>query len=182
MSEKLVLPRFDVPRDSTRIAMRTLWAMGGVVVLATLVLGLAMWRHQALEIATAEEAAAKAAAKVAAAKAAELKAAQPKPVVAAQLARAADKTGAPALGAGSMGAAGATTLASVTPSAAGTETVAATAPKLRRSAKSTSRSRSAARGAVLPELSGGKSAKAPKSKANQKSNDDVIDRLLNKYK
>ena len=60
MSEKVVLPNFDLPRDSTRVAMRVLWAMGGVVVLATLVLGLAMWHHRSLEIATAEQAAAKA--------------------------------------------------------------------------------------------------------------------------
>ena len=100
MNEKLVLPRFDVPRDSTRIAMRMLWAMGGVVVLATLVLGSGHVAPPALEIATAEEAAAKAAAKVAAAKAAELKAAQPKPVVADPLAKVADKTGAPSPGRG----------------------------------------------------------------------------------
>ena len=60
MSEKVVLPNFDLPRDSTRIAMRVLWVMGGVVVLATLVLGVAMWHHRSLEIATAQEAAAKA--------------------------------------------------------------------------------------------------------------------------
>ena len=53
MGEKVVLPNFDLPRDSTRVAMRVLWVMGGVVVLATLVLGLAMWHHRSLEIATA---------------------------------------------------------------------------------------------------------------------------------
>src|SRR5438552_10004610 len=60
MSEKVVLPNFDLPRDSTRVAMRVLWVRGGVVVLATLVLGVAMWHHRSLEIATAQQAAAKA--------------------------------------------------------------------------------------------------------------------------
>jgi len=60
MSEKVVLPNFDLPRDSTRVAMRVLWVMGGVLVVATLILGVAMWHHRSLEIATAQEAAAKA--------------------------------------------------------------------------------------------------------------------------
>ena len=29
MNEKVILPRFDLPRDSTNVAMRALWATGG---------------------------------------------------------------------------------------------------------------------------------------------------------
>jgi len=175
MSEKVVLPNFDLPRDSTRIAMRMLWVMGGVVVVATLVLGLAMWHHRSLEIASAQEAAAKA-------EAARRAAMAPPPAPAPKVA---DKTTAPG---GS-----ATTLANVASgSAPGSASAAAAAgaDAERPAARAHSRRSAKAgrghgmRGAALLEKIDGKGAK-PASKpakpaGHAKSDDDFIDSLLKK--
>ncbi len=177
MSEKVVLPNFDLPRDSTRVAMRVLWAMGGVVVLATLVLGLAMWRHQSLELASAQEAAAKA-------EAARRAAMAPPPAPAPKVV---EKT--------TSMSGSATTLANVagsTAAPAATETERPAAPaRSRHSAKSgATAGRSHMRGAALLEKLDGKGAnkgankgastmtKAPGRKP--KSDDDFIDSLLKK--
>src|SRR5947209_2420480 len=60
MSEKLVLPRFDLPRDTTRIAIRAAWAAGALMVVATLVLGMALWHRRSAQLAAAEQVAARA--------------------------------------------------------------------------------------------------------------------------
>ena len=171
MNEKLVLPRFDVPRDSTQTAMRVLWAMGGVVVLATLIFGLAMWHHRSLEVANAEQAAARAAAA--------RRAAMPPPIAAPAI-KVGDKTADTGSRAGA-----ATTLATVATSAAPGDVAPAAAPvaRPRRSVKSGGRSRALARAATATLDPGDKSPKVQKSEGRKsKSNDDVIDRLLNQYK
>ena len=177
MGEKVVLPNFDLPRDSTRIAMRVLWGMGGVVVLATLILGLAMWHHRSLEIATQQEAAAR----VEAARRAAL-APPPAPKVVEK--------------SGPMGGS-ATTLANVAGSAAASS-AAGSAPAAAPAA--TDAERPAARahrrgvksgrahgksGAALLDRIDGKGAKpaskpAKASGGHSKSDDDFLDSLLKK--
>ena len=172
MSEKVVLPNFDLPRDSTRIAMRVLWVMGGVVVLATLVLGVAMWHHRSLEIATAQEAAAKA-------EAARRAAMAPPP---APVPKVVEKTTAPG--------ASATTLANVAAgSAPGSASVAdAERPAPRAHSRRTAKGGRGhgMRGSALLEKLDGKGAKTAASKpakpagGRAKADDDFIDSLLKK--
>src|SRR6266700_693005 len=109
MSEKVVLPRFDLPRDTTRIAIRAAWAASALMVVATLVLGMALWHRRSAQLAAAEQVAAKA-------EAARLAAMAPPPAPKPAAARA----GAPALGKGETraDAKADTTLAAIAPSAA----------------------------------------------------------------
>lgn len=173
MGEKVVLPNFDLPRDSTRVAMRVLWGMGGVVVLATLILGLAMWHHRSLEIASQQEAAAKA-------EAARRAALAPPPAP-----KIVEK---PAPMGGS-----ATTLANVAGSSA-TGAAPAAAPATdaerpaarghRRSAKS-GRAHGKSGAALLERIEGSKGAKpaskpAKASGGHSRSDDDFLDSLLKK--
>jgi hypothetical protein len=179
MSEKVVLPNFDLPRDSTRLAMRVLWVMGGVVVVATLALGMAMWHHRSLEIATVQEAAAKA-------EAARRAAMAPPPAPAPQVVEKATPGGS------------ATTFANIaagsaTGSAPGSASAAAPAGADADHAAARAHSRRGAkagrghgmRGAALLEKIDGKGAK-PASKpakpagGHAKSDDDFIDSLLKK--
>src|SRR4051794_4178122 len=115
MSEKVVLPKFDLPGQGPHPAVRMLWIAGGSMGIALLVLGGAMWRHHSMQLAaearaqamiaarTAEAAAAieaakareaEAAAKIVAAKAAKEAAKEAAKVAAAQAkaAAAADST------------------------------------------------------------------------------------------
>jgi hypothetical protein len=169
MAEKVVLPNFDLPRDGTRVAMRVLWAMGGVVVLATLILGLAMWHHRSLEIASQQEAAAKA-------EAARRAAMAPPPAP-----KVVEKT--PIAGS-------ATTLATVAGTAAPSSTTAPAATDAerpaprghRRSAKS-GRAHGKSGAALLERIEGkgGKAASKPaKPAGHSKSDDDFLDSLLKK--
>jgi hypothetical protein len=175
MSEKVVLPNFDLPRDSTRVAMRVLWVMGGVVVVATLVLGVAMWHHRSLEIATAQEAAAKA-------EAARRAAMAPPPAPAPKVV---EKTTAPGGSATTLAnvAAGSAPGSASAPAGADSERPAAR-PHSRRSAKA-GRGHGM-RGAALLEKLDGKGAKATASKpakpagGHAKADDDFIDSLLKK--
>ena len=176
MSEKVVLPNFDLPRDSTRVAMRVLWVMGGVVVLATLVLGVAMWHHRSLEIATAQEAAAKA-------EAARRAAMAPPPAPAPKIVEKATAPGGSATTLANVAAGSASGSASTaTPAAADAERPAARAHS-RRSAKA-GRGHGM-RGAALLEKIDGKGAKAASKPAkpaggHSKADDDFIDSLLKK--
>jgi hypothetical protein len=58
MSDKVVLPRFDLPRDEAQRAFRLLWVTVGLVFVGVFCLGAAVWRHQKLEEADAARAAA----------------------------------------------------------------------------------------------------------------------------
>jgi hypothetical protein len=80
MSEKVVLPKFDLPGQGPHPAVRAMWIAGGLLGFAVLVLGGAIWRHYSLRAATearaqamvaAEEAKARAAIEEAKARAAE---------------------------------------------------------------------------------------------------------------
>jgi hypothetical protein len=173
MGEKVVLPNFDLPRDGTRVAMRVLWGMGGVVVLATLILGLAMWHHRTLEIAGQQEAAAKA---EAARRAAMAPPPAPKVV----------EKAAPVGGS-------ATTLANIAGTSAGSSSTGAApagadaerpvARAHRRSAKS-GRAHGKSGAALLERIDGkgGKPASKPAkaSGGHSRSDDDFLDSLLKK--
>jgi len=51
MSEKVVLPKFDLPGQSTHPAVLAMRVVGGVLAAAFVVLLLAMWRHPSLPLA-----------------------------------------------------------------------------------------------------------------------------------
>jgi hypothetical protein len=51
MSEKVVLPKFDLPGQGPHPAVRAVWITGGMLALAMLILGGAMWRHHSLQVA-----------------------------------------------------------------------------------------------------------------------------------
>lgn len=177
MNEKVILPRFDLPRDSTRVAMRTLWAAGGLVVIATLILGLAMWRHRTLEIATVEEVAAKAAA---ARRAAMAPPAAPAPVPAAL----GEKLGEP----GTARTGSGTTLAAVAPPADSPPEHNVAPSRAHRGGKMSSKARMRAlldqkgAGPKTNDRTGEKTAAGKTAGKKSRSGDDVIDRLLNGYK
>src|SRR5678816_4174441 len=83
MSEKVVLPKFDLPGKQMHPAMKVLWASVAMMVFAVGGLGFVLWRHHAQVVAEenrkqaeieAKTAEAKAAADVAKARAEEMKA------------------------------------------------------------------------------------------------------------
>lgn len=177
MGEKVVLPNFDLPRDSTRVAMRVLWGMGGVVVLATLILGLAMWRHRSLEIASQQEAAAKV---EAARRAAMAPPPAPKPV------EKAPPVGGSATTLANVAGSAAATSATGTAPAAGSAASDAERPAGRAHRRGAKSGRAHGKsGAALLERIDGKGAK-PASKpakaagGHSKSDDDFLDSLLKK--
>ena len=49
MSEKVVLPKFDLPGKQMHPAVKLLWMVGGLMALAMLALGGALWRHHSME-------------------------------------------------------------------------------------------------------------------------------------
>jgi hypothetical protein len=51
MSEKVVLPKFDLPGKQTHPAVKLLWMVGALLGLAMLALGGALWRHRSMELA-----------------------------------------------------------------------------------------------------------------------------------
>ena len=75
MSEKVVLPKFDLQRKQTHPAVKLLWMVGGLLGLAMLALGGALWRHRSMELAEENRKQAEIAAKTAQANA-ELEAAK----------------------------------------------------------------------------------------------------------
>lgn len=96
MSEKVVLPKFDLPGQGPHPAIRVLQVAGGLMGAALLVLGVAMWRHHSMQVAAEARAqaliatrAAEAAAAIEAAKAREAEAAAK--IVAAKAAKEAAK-------------------------------------------------------------------------------------------
>jgi len=70
MSEKVVLPKFDLPGKQMHPAVKLLWAVGAMLTLSMGALGLALWRHHAMEVAEENRKEAEIAAKTAEANAA----------------------------------------------------------------------------------------------------------------
>ena len=164
MNQKVVLPRFDLPRDSTRIAIRAVLAAGALMVVAVLVLGMAMWHRRSVEIATAEQAAAKAEAARRAAMA------PPAPAAPVQ---------APAAAPAGLAGSSETTMAAVIPSSASSAEPAhrSAVSHSRRGGKSSAHVRPGAHGSAS---AGGKSASGAPAKRSNKVDDDFIDKLLSK--
>ena len=75
MSEKVVLPKFDLPGKQIHPAVKLLWMVGGLLLLSMLALGGALWRHHSMEVAEENRKQAEIAAKTAQANA-ELEAAK----------------------------------------------------------------------------------------------------------
>jgi hypothetical protein len=65
MSEKVVLPKFDLPGKQMHPAVKMLWMVGGLLALAMLALGGALYRHHAQEVAEENRKQAEIAAKLA---------------------------------------------------------------------------------------------------------------------
>jgi len=51
MSEKVVLPKFDLPGDRMHPAMKVLLMVAGLLVFSMVLLGGALWRHRSMELA-----------------------------------------------------------------------------------------------------------------------------------
>jgi hypothetical protein len=51
MSAKVILPSFNIPSQGPHPAVLALWASGGLVLIAALVLGGAMWHRHAVDLA-----------------------------------------------------------------------------------------------------------------------------------
>ena len=51
MGEKVVLPKFELPGDRTHPAVKVLAIVGGMMVLCTTILGMALWRHHSQQMA-----------------------------------------------------------------------------------------------------------------------------------
>jgi len=51
MSEKVVLPKFDLPGKQMHPAVKLLWLVGAMLTLSMGALGLALWRHHSMEVA-----------------------------------------------------------------------------------------------------------------------------------
>jgi hypothetical protein len=172
MNEKLVLPRFDLPKDGPHAAIRALWATGCLVVVATLVLGLAMWRHRSLEEAVIAEKAARVAAARRAAEA-------PPPAPVAKAALAVDHH---ALAVKDPAKDPAASMPD-----AGHDDAAQGVVASRHRSHHHSAGKSAARSKTLAKVSGDKISgeKTSGDKSSKKAsaaNDDTIDRLLKQYK
>jgi cytoskeletal protein RodZ len=166
MSEKVVLPKFDLPGSGPHPAVRALWIVGGLLGVAMLVLGGAMWRHHAAQETAEQEAKARVAAQLAEADAA-TQAAKAK-TVAKNDSKTASKTETAATK--SAPVAGATTSA--------TPTVAAESHHHATSSKHHGASKAASKGNVLAK-SDTHGKPAPLSK---KKGDDAIDKLLASFK
>ena len=75
MSEKVVLPKFDLPGKQIHPAVKLMWTVGGLLLLPMVALGGALWRHHSMEVAEENRKQAEIAAKTAQANA-ELEAAK----------------------------------------------------------------------------------------------------------
>jgi hypothetical protein len=51
MGEKVVLPKFELPGDRMHPALKVLAIVGGMMVLCTAILGMALWRHHSQQMA-----------------------------------------------------------------------------------------------------------------------------------
>ena len=75
MSEKVVLPKFDLPGKQIHPAVKLMWTVGGLLLLSMVGLGGALYRHHSMEVAEENRKQAEIAAKTAQANA-ELEAAK----------------------------------------------------------------------------------------------------------
>jgi hypothetical protein len=65
MSEKVVLPKFDLPGKQIHPAVKLLWSVGALLLISMVGLGAVLWRHHAQEVAEENRKQAEIAAKLA---------------------------------------------------------------------------------------------------------------------
>jgi hypothetical protein len=175
MSEKVVLPKFNLPGHTPHPAVRALWGAGALLVIATLGLGGVMWRHHSLEVAAEQR-------REAEAKAAEAKAAQAAAEAKAEEAKA--KAAAVAAAAEAKAAALAQKQAAAAPLAANSDKPASAGkPASSRGLRGTYKHHGAksSKARTLAKSSGASAtAKGPKKPSGRR--DDVIDKLLTQFK
>jgi hypothetical protein len=161
MREKVVLPKFDLPGKQMHPAVKLLWMVGGLMALAVLALGGALWRHHSMEQAEESRKQAEIAAKTAQANAeiekAKARAEEAKMKVAVAEAEAKAKLAAKAA-----------------PSPAGDAKATNRKHSGRHSAKSGSKT-------TVATKAGGDDKK-PAAKSGGKKGDDVVDKLLASFK
>lgn len=162
MSTKVVLPNFTFPAQGPHPAVRVLWVSGGLLLVATLILGGAVWHRHSVNTAVAEAAKAPTAAPVQA------------PAASAEAVRPA----APAQQA-LVAAAPPAAEAAAAPAAPAADT-AVPAPARRHTHRNHARvAHASAHGKAVAVRS---AADARGSKNSPAKNDDAIDRLLNQFK
>ena len=166
MGEKVVLPKFELPGDRTHPALKILAIVGGMMVLCTGILGMALWRHHAQQMAASARqealiaqrtAEANAAAEAAKARAAEAAA----KIAAAQAAKAAPPT--------HLASAAAPVAADVGKPSGGHHRAAG---HHKTKDKSTSGAKTVAAKGPAPA----------ETKASQKKKDDAVDKILASFK
>jgi hypothetical protein len=161
MSEKVVLPKFDLPGDRMHPAMKMLLLVAGLLVLSMVLLGGALWRHRSMELAEEARKQAIIAARTAEAKANEAAAAAK--IAEANAAAEAAKARQAEAKAGKV-------------TAATADKPAASSSSRRHSSRHSSKSSSKATVAKADD----KKPTAPTK--SSKKGDDVIDKLLASYK
>jgi len=167
MSEKVVLPKFDLPGKQTHPAVKLLWMVGGLLALAMLALGGALWRHRSMELAEENRKQAEIAAKTAQANA-EAEAAKARQAEAAAKVAVAEAEAKAKAAAAKAGAAG-----------GGDAKVATTSGRKHVGRHGSSKSG----GAKTTVAKGGADDKAAKPAAKStKKGDDVVDKLLASFK
>ena len=92
MSEKVVLPKFDLPGKQIHPAVKLMWTVGGLLLLSMVGLGGALYRHHSMEVAEENRKQAEIAAKTAQANA-ELEAAKARQAEADRVGRARESEG-----------------------------------------------------------------------------------------
>jgi hypothetical protein len=168
MGEKVVLPKFELPGDRTHPALKILAVVGGMMLLCTGILGMAVWRHHSEQMAAEAKQAALIAQRTAEANAA------------AEAAKARAAEAAAKLAAAQAAKAGAATPAA--PTAVATDTGAAKAAgashhRHHASPSKTSGAKTvAAKGTGPEETTGKKVAQKPAKK------DDAVDKILASFK
>ncbi len=163
MSSKVILPDFTFPAQGPHPAVRALWVSGGLLLVATLILGGAVWHRHAVNVA-ADAAAARALATVAAPQSVAAEAASPAAPAQQVLIAAA-----PAAAAAEAPAADAASAGETQP-----------APARHRTGTRHHRThRSAAHGKAVAVHTSGDARGSRNSSAKK---DDAIDRLLKQFK
>jgi beta-phosphoglucomutase-like phosphatase (HAD superfamily) len=164
MSEKVVLPKFDLPGKQTHPAVKLLWMVGALLGLAMVALGGALWRHRSMELAEENRKQAEIAAKTAQAnaEAEAAKARQAEAVAKAEEAKA--------------------KIAEAKLPKAAAASVSGDAKVATTSGRHHAAHHGAAKGAKTTVAKGGADEKAKPGAKPSKKGDDVVDKLLASFK
>lgn len=167
MSEKVVLPKFDLPSESMHPAIKAVLSVGLVLLLAMVILGGAVWKRRSVQLAAEARVEALIAARTAEANA----------VAEAAKARAAEAAAREAAAQAKISATKAATAAAIAAKTEGSRTL-ASAGHHRAGAAHHHGKAVATKGAVAAKTGTDEKKAAPKSTRNN----DAIDKLLAQYK